>query len=100
MLVTGPAGGVTTCETPSHHAETLYCSVANIVFSGVSGTGNTRSAFGLEMIVLVVYTLFIYVSGIWLQQPVHICFIAEIVYFSGLLIVSVAYLRWLAWNSV
>ena len=77
---------------------TLCCSVASIVFSGVSGTGNTRSAFGLEMIVLVVYTLFIYVSGIWLQQPVHICFIAEIVYFSGLLIVSVAYLRWSAWD--
>lgn len=78
---------------------TLCCSVASIVFSGVSGTGNTRSAFGLEMIVLVVYTLFIYVSGIWLQQPVHICFIAEIVYFSGLLIVSVAYLRWSAWDK-
>ncbi len=77
----------------------LFCSVASIFFSGVSGTGNTRSAFMLEMVVLVAYTLFIYVFGIKLHLPVHLCFIAEIVYFAGLLLASLAYLRWSAWDK-
>ncbi len=77
----------------------LFCSVASIFFSGVSGTGNTRSAFMLEMVVLVVYILCIYVFGINLHLPVHLCFIAEIVYFAGLLLASLAYLRWSAWDE-
>lgn len=77
----------------------LCCSVAGIVFSGVSGTGNTRSAFVLEMIVLIAYTSFIYISGIRLRLPVHICFVAEIVYYVGLVIASMVYLRSSAWDK-
>lgn len=77
----------------------LFSSVANIVFSGLSGTGNTRSAFAIEMVVLVVYTFFIYESGIVFRQPVHICFFSEFIYFSFLLLGSVLYLRFAAWEK-
>lgn len=77
----------------------LVCSLANIVFSGVSGTGNTRSAFAIEMGVLVVYTLYIYMIGIVYRQPVHICFTSEFVYFSFLLLGCTLYLRFASWEK-
>ncbi len=52
----------------------LIAAVANIVFNGVTGTGNTRSAFAMELVTLVFYTLFIYVAGMRLHLPVAICF--------------------------
>lgn len=77
----------------------LISSLANIVFNGVSGTGNTRSAFAIEMGVLVVYTLFIYVIGIVYRQPVEICFTSEFVYFSFLLMGCMLYLRFASWEK-
>ena len=50
----------------------LIAAVANIVFNGVTGTGNTRSAFAMELVTLVFYTLFIYVAGMRLHLPVAI----------------------------
>ena len=59
----------------------LIGAVANIVFNGVTGTGNTRSAFVMELATLVFYTLFIYVVGMRLHMPVAICFMTEVVYY-------------------
>lgn len=64
----------------------LIGAVANIVFNGVTGTGNTRSAFVMELATLVFYTLFIYVVGMRLHMPVAICFMTEVVYYTGLLV--------------
>ncbi|MDR3267695.1 MAG: MATE family efflux transporter [Tannerella sp.] len=80
-------------------ATTLVCSVATIVFNGLSGTGNTRPAFMLELGVLVVYTLFIYVVGVQLRQPVHICYLCELIYFTGLLTGCVLYFRFASWEK-
>ena len=77
----------------------LFSSVAGIVFNGVSGTGNTRSAFAIEMGVLVIYVLFIYEAGIILRQPVHICFMSEFAYFILLFIGSLLYLRFASWEK-
>jgi putative MATE family efflux protein len=80
-------------------ATTLLCSVATVIFSGLSGTGNTRSAFMIELGVLVVYTLFIYVMGVHLRQPVHICYLCEVLYFAGLLTGCVLYFRFAGWQK-
>jgi putative MATE family efflux protein len=79
-------------------AVSLICSVAVIVFNGLSGTGNTRPAFILEAGILVVYVLYLYIIGIRLRQPVHICYIVELIYFVGLLACSVLYLRFAHWD--
>jgi putative MATE family efflux protein len=78
---------------------TLISSMASVVFNALSGTGNTRSAFAIEMVVLVVYTFFIYLVGIRLHQPVHVCFLVELIYFSGLLVGSVLYFRLASWRD-
>ena len=77
----------------------VVASVANIVFNGVTGTGNTRSAFAIEIGTLVFYTLFIYVAGMRLYLPVAVCFLSEFIYYVGLLIASVIYLKKASWQN-
>ena len=77
----------------------LIGAVANIVFNGVTGTGNTRSAFVMELVTLVFYTLFIYVAGMRLHMPVAICFMTEVVYYTGLLVASIIYLKKASWQN-
>ena len=77
----------------------LIASIASIVFNGLAGTGDTRSVFMLEIGILVVYTFFIYLTGIQLRQPVHICFIVEPLYFVFMFIGSMCYLRFASWRD-
>ena len=77
----------------------LFSSAASVVFNGLSGTGNTRSALAIELGVLVIYTLFILMVGLVWRQPVHICFMSEFVYFILLLIGSMLYLRYASWQK-
>lgn len=77
----------------------IISSIASVFFNSVSGTGNTKSALILELGVLVLYTVYIYLTGMYFKLPVYICFSAEIVYFSGLLIGSAFYLRFADWKK-
>ena len=77
----------------------IISSIASVLFNSISGTGNTKSALILEMGVLVAYTIFIYIIGIHLKLPVHICFTAEILYFIGILIGSALYLYFADWKK-
>ena len=74
-------------------------SIACVFFNSVSGTGNTKSALALEMVVLALYISHIYIVGAYYKLPVHFCMTAEIIYFSGLLIGSVLYLRYANWQK-
>ena len=78
---------------------TLVCSVATVVFNGLSGTGNTRPAFIIELGVLVAYILFLYVVGVRSHQPVHICYLCELLYFTGLLTGCMLYFRLAKWQK-
>lgn len=75
------------------------CGVGSIVFNGVSGTGNTRSALALELITLLFYCVYLYTIGLYFKYPVEICFTSEIVYFVGLLIFSTLYLYKGNWQN-
>ncbi len=77
----------------------IISSIASVFFNSVSGTGNTKAALILEMGVLVLYTLFIYMTGIYFKLPIHICFTAEIIYFTGLLFGSALYLHFADWKK-
>lgn len=77
----------------------LIAAVANIVFNGVTGTGNTRSAFAIELVTLIFYSLFIYVAGMRLRLPVAICFLTEVIYYAGMLLLSLIYLKRANWQD-
>jgi len=77
----------------------LIGAMASAYFNGISGTGNTKSALILELGVLTLYVIHIYLTGIVYKWPVHVCMTAEILYFLGLLVGSVLYLRFAPWSK-
>ncbi|MCD7937307.1 MAG: MATE family efflux transporter [Tannerellaceae bacterium] len=77
----------------------LLASFGNIYFSGVSGTGNTRTALLLELITLAFYCIYIYFVAMRLKLPLAICFMAELVYMGVLLVLSVLYLKKGNWQK-
>lgn len=72
---------------------------AFIWFNAVSGTGNTRSAFGLEIVAIGGYALYVYYIVIHLKADVAWCWTTE--HFYGLVMFSLAYLymRKANWRS-
>ena len=53
---------------------------SNIYFQSVSGTGNTKTAFGLEMMALVIYVAYITVTILIMRVDVAIAWSAEAIY--------------------
>jgi putative MATE family efflux protein len=71
----------------------------NVMFSAVSGTGNTRTALWVEIGVM-----FIYLSYLWLlvnifQASLPACWSAEIVYAVGIFFFSYLYMRSHRWRG-
>ena len=77
----------------------LIASVANVVFNGISGTGNTQAALLLETITIIIYGSYIIFIGMWLKAPIEICFTIEILYYTLLLITSYIYLKKAKWQN-
>ncbi len=70
----------------------LIFAVAFVVFSGVSGTANTKTALGIEIITLVFYLSFLYWVVILRNVDVAVAWTSEYIYMSGLALLSYWYL--------
>lgn len=77
----------------------IAASVGSVVFNGISGTGNTRSALMLEVFTLAIYGAYIVFVAAWLRAPVEICFTAEIMYYALLLTCSYIYFKKAKWQN-
>ena len=73
---------------------------AFVLFDAVSGTGNTKSAFALEMLALVIYVAYCAVVIEWLRCDVAVCWIAEAVYAAVMFLCSALYLRSGRWRGM
>ena len=60
----------------------LFCAVGSIVFNGVSGTGNTRTAFFIEFLTLFFYISYVYYTAIINPSSVAVVWMSEFVYWS------------------
>jgi len=74
----------------------LFCSVGSIIFSGVSGTGNTRTAFFIEFLTLFFYLTYVYYTSTIHPSPTATVWMSEFVYW--ILIGSLGYLYLLKGN--
>lgn len=77
----------------------IIFSVAFIVFSGVSGTANTKTALGIELITLAIYLAYVYWAVIVREWPVELAWTSEYVYMFFLSLFSYWYIisgRWKA----
>ncbi len=70
---------------------------AMIFFQATSGTGNTKSAFALEGVALVVYTLYCAIIIGSLTLDVAVCWSAEAVYGGTMALVCGLYLKSRRW---
>ena len=71
----------------------LFTIPAFLCFQTVSGSGQTKAAFFLELASLVIYTLYCLVAIQILRCDVAIAWISEAVYAIAILTFSAAYLR-------
>jgi putative MATE family efflux protein len=76
----------------------LMFALTQNMFSGVSGTGNTRDALLIESSTLVVYLIVTWYIGIYLRQPITVVWLCEYVYFSAMGGFSYLYLRTKRWQ--
>lgn len=77
----------------------IFSIPANILFSSISGTGNTRSALAVELIALVIYILaVIYIVGI-LKSSVAICWSTEYFYFLSMGTLAFWYMKRGKWKT-
>ena len=77
----------------------LIASVANVVFNGISGTGNTQAALTLEAITIAIYGSYIIFIGMWVKAPIEWCFTIEILYYTLLLATSYIYFKKAKWQN-
>lgn len=77
----------------------LFSCPANILFNAVSGTGNTRKAFFMEIFTLTLYTLYVIYITIIIKADVALCWTTEHAYWCVLLIVAVWYLKRGNWRN-
>ena len=66
---------------------------SNIYFQSVSGTGNTKTAFGLEMMALVIYVAYITVTILIMRVDVAIAWSAEAVYAVIMFLLGYRYMK-------
>lgn len=72
---------------------------ANIYFVSVSGTGNTRTAFGLEMIAHAAYFIYITYIIFYLKLDIALCWTSELVYAIVILSTCHLYIKQGKWQE-
>ena len=70
-----------------------------VLFLAVSGTGNTKTAFRLELMTLAIYLVYCTTIIWWLKVDVAVCWSAEFIYGGILMIFSWIYLRSEKWKN-
>lgn len=78
----------------------VFTTPALICFNAISGTGNTRTAFGLELIVLLIYLIFCITVINGLHPPVWVAWLTEVVYAVAMLLLCGAYLKSGKWKGL
>ncbi|MEN9917960.1 MAG: hypothetical protein RL662_396 [Bacteroidota bacterium] len=75
------------------------CGLGTILFSSISGTGNTRVGLIFEIITIVFYLIAMYIIVIRNQSSVAACWTVEYIYWGMLMILSFFYLTRGKWQN-
>jgi Na+-driven multidrug efflux pump len=73
--------------------------VGSVLFSAVSGTGNTRTALRFEIFTLIFYMAYMWLVIIFLRLSVAVAWTTEHVYWIFLISLSYYYLRSSKWKD-
>ena len=78
----------------------LIHSFVMVVFSAVSGVGDTRFSFIIEASSIVIYLMYCYYTCVVAPQSLFVIWSAEFVYFGLLALFSLAYFKWSNWKNI
>lgn len=70
-----------------------------VYFLTISGTGNTRAAFWVEVSILAVYVVYTYLAAFQFKADISVIWGSEVVYGLLLLVISYAYLKKARWRE-
>ncbi|MFN4123293.1 MAG: MATE family efflux transporter [Flavobacteriales bacterium] len=73
--------------------------IGTILFALVTGSGNTRTALWMEIVIIILYMLMAYVFGIVMQADVHIVWLTEPFYFIIMGIASLLFYKFGNWQN-
>lgn len=76
-----------------------FYSVGSVLFSAVSGTGNTRTALAFEIFTLMVYIAYMWLIIVFLRSSVAVAWTTEHVYWFFLMLFSGIYLQSGKWRN-
>ncbi len=77
----------------------LFCS-SFVLFSGVSGTGNTKMAMLMEIVNIFIYVIYVYVCAQIIQASVEWVWVAEVLYWLLMGAFSYIYLKSNHWKKL
>ncbi len=77
----------------------FFCAAGNALFSSVAGTGNTRTAFLIEVLTLFFYMTYVYYTAIVLRTDVSIVWMSEFVYWGAIGGMAYMYLKSGKWKK-
>ncbi len=78
----------------------LIHSFVMVVFSAVSGVGDTKASFFIEATSILIYLVYCYYTCIVSPQSLFVIWSAEFVYFGLLAILSLGYFKWVKWKTI
>jgi putative MATE family efflux protein len=77
----------------------LFCAVGNVIFNSVSGTGNTRTAFLIELTTMFFYIAYIYYTSIIRPGSTAVVWLSEFVYWILIGVLGYVYLKKGNWQK-
>lgn len=81
-------------------ASLLWALPGHIFQKSISGIGNTKLAFFIDLCALLAYLVYIAVAIFWLRSSVGVCWIADHVYWAVILIGVIVYFVRANWKQV
>jgi len=101
MLYTSDQQMISDC-IPSYYvvmAALFIFSLTFNLYSGVTGTGNTRVAMMIEVCGVILYLANVYLMMIWLRLPLAMAWTSEVEYFIIIFILSYFYIKNGKWKN-
>lgn len=77
----------------------LVYAVSAVYFNGLAGTGATDAGLGLQVVSVIMYLIYVYVTIILLQGNIIVAWSSEVFYWVFLLLFSILYLRTSRWQK-
>ena len=78
----------------------LFMSVATVWLNAVTGTGQSKINLGIEFVAIIIYITYSYTTIEYLNLPITIGWMCEIIYWISLLIPSFFYIKSMRWKGI